>query len=74
MKENILSRFMKGVTFFHIAGLALMLFGGQYGTATKVGGDVAGINLAFTITFAQFIGAVTFFWELIKAKITRRKE
>lgn len=61
--------FMRGVTFFHIAGLALMLLGGQWGD--KGGFDNFGFKFKFTL--AEVAGFVTFFRELARSWIDRRK-
>lgn len=62
-------RFMNGVTFFHLVGIALMLGGGRWGD--KGGFNNAGFN--FTFTLAELAGFITFFRELAKAWINRKK-
>ncbi|GAB4436325.1 MAG: hypothetical protein OHK0011_19450 [Turneriella sp.] len=62
-------RFMHGVTFFHIAGLALMFFGGQWGEKARF--NNYGFNFPFTL--AELAGFITFFRELAKSWLNRRK-
>lgn len=63
-------RFMHGVTFFHIAGLALMLLGGHWGDK----GQYSGFGFTFTVTLSEIAGFIAFFRELLKSWLTRRKE
>jgi hypothetical protein len=62
--------FMNGVTFFHIAGLALMLLGGHWGEK----GQYSGFGFTFTVTLPEIAGFLTFFRELVKAWLVRRKQ
>lgn len=62
-------RFMHGVTFFHIAGLALMLLGGKWGDK----GQYSGFGFTFTVTLPEIAGFITFFRELAKTWLNRRK-
>lgn len=57
--------FMRGVTFFHVAGLALLFFGGAWGDK----GKFDGMGFHFTGTFAELAGFITFFRELAKSAI-----
>lgn len=69
-----MKQFFNGFTVFHACGLFLM-FGGHYlpgGQPTEFGGkDIfgSGFNFGFTVSFVQVVGAVSFSYELIKAKI-----
>lgn len=74
--DKFLARFFEGVTFFHLAGFTLMIFGGAIGTAAKVGGDSifgSGFGITLHITAAQVFGAVVFFYELVKTWLRRPK-
>lgn len=62
-------RFMHGVTFFHVAGFAMLMFGGHWGD--KGGFDNYGFK--FTFTLAELAGFITFFRELAKTWLQRRK-
>lgn len=62
-------RFMHGVTFFHIAGLALMLLGGHWGEK----GQYSGFGFTFSVTLPEIAGFITFFRELVKSWLNRRK-
>ena len=64
------NRFMLGVTFFHIAGLALLLGGGQWGDK----GTFNAGGFHFTVTLPEIAGFVTFFRELAKSWFSRRAE
>lgn len=67
-------RFMLGVTFFHVAGIALMIGGASYGAQTKIGGTNlfgTGFDFGVTLSFAQIIGAMAFFYEMIKSRFKK---
>lgn len=73
-KENFLKNFFAGVTFFHVAGLFLMVGGGFFGPAEKVGGENflnSGFGLVVYLTAAQIFGGAIFFYELLKAWFRR---
>ena len=55
--------FLRGVTFFHVAGLVLMLFGHQWGEK----GKFDGVGFHFSLTLTEVAGAVSFFKELVSA-------
>jgi hypothetical protein len=65
--EWFVNRFMYGVTFFHIAGLAMLLLGADFGKAGEVGGQY----FKFTATLAQVAGFIAFFYDLAKARFKR---
>lgn len=67
--EWFVNRFMYGVTFFHIAGLAMLLLGADFGKA----GEVNNQYFKFTATLAQVAGFIAFFYDLAKA-FFRKKE
>lgn len=74
-KDTWFTKFMNGVTFFHIAGIALLLGGAHYGKPSQVGGKIFdNFDLTFTVTFTQIVGAVTFFYEVIKARFKKSPE
>lgn len=62
-------RFMVGVTFFHIAGIALLIWGADWGTKGSVGGKDSTFH--FTATLAQVAGFIAFFYDLVKARLKR---
>ena len=68
--EWFVTRFMRGVTFFHIAGLALMLLGGHWGDK----GSYDGFGFKFVVTLPEIAGFVTFFRELVKTWFSRNPE
>lgn len=72
MKEkifNFLESFFAKTTFFHVAGLALLLLGDNVGNLSDV---KIGEYVTFKITLAQVAGFLTFFYELVKDKIKKR--
>ena len=62
-------KFMHGVTFFHLAGLALMLVGGRWGDK----GQYSGLGFTFSFTLAELAVFITFFRELAKTWLNRKK-
>lgn len=73
-KQNYLAKFFEGVTFFHVAGLFLMIGGGFFGPAEKVGGENflnSGFGLVVYLTAAQIFGGLIFFYELLKVWFRR---
>jgi hypothetical protein len=70
-KDKWLEKFFSGVTFFHMAGIVLLIGGAHYGAPTKMGGKIWDFDLSFTVTFTQVVGAVTFFYEVIKARFRK---
>lgn len=73
-KKTYLTKFFEGVTFFHVAGLFLMIGGGFFGPAEKVGGENflnSGFGLVVYLTASQIFGGVIFFYELLKAWFRR---
>jgi len=65
-----LDRSFQNVTFFHLAGLALMIFGAHFGEASQFDAKY----VKFHVTFTQLVGAVSFFYELIKARVKKSPE
>lgn len=75
MKQSKFSKwftesFMKGVTWFHIAGFVLLLFGGHVGTVGEVGGKEKVFH--FTATLAQLAGFIMIFKDLARSLLKRK--
>ena len=61
--------FWEGVTFFHVAGL-LMLIGGAYLPNTE--NLLSGAGFSFSGNLTQAAGLIAFFYELVKSWVKRK--
>lgn len=68
-KRIFKSNFLKGVNFYHFIGLFLLLWG-SFLPHKKI---FESSYVTFSGNVIQLVGAIAFFYELVKAIILRRK-